>query len=163
MVRIVEDLPYGFIFGADCFRNNCSTLEFSTGRGFRPVPSAPRLPFRTAVLDTSLHPNPLFRARDRFGLLTATLETPPLPTPAPVVSPNVRPSYHDIAWEDETTLEWSVRQVAGTNTVEGFTSVAVETAAVGPQPQDLQLVLVLPTERFDLQKGALLGVARAAL
>ena len=160
-VRVVEDLPYDFIFGADFFRSNCSMLEFTPKKGFRPVPSAPWVPFHTSVLDSPL--NPLSAARDRFYLLTATgaPETPPPLTPP--LTHNVHPSYHDIAWEDESTLEWDVRQVAESTTVGGFTSIAVETAAVGPQPQDRQLVLMLPTERFDLKRGALVGVARAVL
>ena len=96
-------------------------------------------------------------------MLTPPPETPLFLPSAPVTLPAVRPSYHDIAWEDESTLEWDIRQVAATTTVPGFTSIAVETAAVGPQPQDRQLVLMLPTERFNLEKGALVGVARAVL
>ena len=163
VVRVVEDLPYGFIFGADYFRRNRSTLEFAPDKGFRPVPSAPWVPFDTAALDTSPYPNPLRAERDRLCMQPPPPEAPLPSPPAPAILPAVRSSYHDIAWEDESTLEWDIRQVAATTTVPGFTSIAVETAAVGPQPQHRQLVLMLPTERFDLEKGALVGVARALL
>ena len=133
VVRVVEDLPYGFIFGADHFRRNHSTLEFAPDKGFRPVPSAPWVPFHIAALDTSPHPNPLRAERNRFFMPTPLPETPlPLP-PAPVTLPAVCPSYLNIAWEDESTLEWDIRQVAATTKVPGFTSIAVEPAAVGPQ------------------------------
>ena len=121
VVRVVEDLPYGFIFGADYVRRNRSTLELAPDKGFRPVFSAPWVSFYTAALDTSPHPNPLRTERDRFRMLTPPPQTPfPLP-PAPVALPTVRPSYHDIAWEDESTSEWDMRQVAATTTFTGFT------------------------------------------
>lgn len=66
-------------------------------------------------------------------------------------------------WEDDSTFEWDLRQVPETTPLAEFTSQAVETAAVGPQPQDRQLVMVLPRERFDLEKGAQVGVARAVM
>ena len=60
-------------------------------------------------------------------------------------------------------MEWNVSQVAETTTVDGSTSIAVETAPVGSLQQDRQLVFMFPTARFDLAKRALMGVARAAL
>ncbi|CAB1110204.1 unnamed protein product [Ectocarpus sp. CCAP 1310/34] len=39
----------------------------------------------------------------------------------------------------------------------------MQTVAIGPRPQDRQLVMVLPTERFDLEKGATVGIARAVM
>ena len=71
VVRVVEDLPYGFIFGADHFRRNHSTLEFAPDEGFRPVPSAPWVPFHIAALDTSPHPNP--SAQNEIGFVCQLL------------------------------------------------------------------------------------------
>ena len=42
----------------------------------------------------------------------------------------------------------------------GFTSIIVKGFATGPMPQDRQLVLTLPTENYDMERGALVGVAR---
>ena len=39
VVRVVEDLSNGFIFGADYFRSNGSTLAFTNDKCFRCVPS----------------------------------------------------------------------------------------------------------------------------
>ena len=97
MVRVVEDLPYCFIFGADYFEAIHSRLESSPDRGFRHVPLAPWVPFRTAVVDTPTLPNPLGTTRIQCFASTVTPEPPPLKAPAPIASPNVRPSYHDIA------------------------------------------------------------------
>ena len=54
---------------------------------------------------------------------------------------------------DESTLEGDVRQVTGTTTPEGFTSITVETVAVGPQPWDRQLVLMLWKPEFGSRIG----------
>ena len=67
----------------------------------------------------------------------------------------------DIAWEDDSTLEWKLRLVDDKISLGGFTSTAVEVAPVGPRPQDRQLVMITPTARFDLEQGAAVGVARA--
>lgn len=163
VMRVIEDLPYGYISGADYFRSNGSKLAFTCDKGFRPEPSAPWAPFHIAVLDTLLLPDPLCATRDRFCMLTAAPEMPLPLASAPVVLSTFRPRYHDLAWEDEIAFEWDVSQVAETTTVEAFTSIAMETAPVGPPPQDRQLMLMLPTARLNLDKGALVGVARAAL
>lgn len=163
MVRVVEDLSYTFMFGADYFGSNRSVLMFNLDRGFGPVPSAPRVLFRTAVVNSPTRQNPFCSTRDQLFVQTTTPEPPPLHAPVLVFLTHHRPIFHDIALEDESTLKWDVRQAAETTTVEGFTSIAMKAAAVGPQPQDPQLVLMLPTERFDLEKGTLVGVARAVL
>ena len=52
-------------------------------------------------------------------------------------------SYHDIPGEDDSTLEWKLALVDQSVAVDGFVSTGVEIVAIGPQPQDKQLVLVL--------------------
>ncbi|CAB1099718.1 unnamed protein product [Ectocarpus sp. CCAP 1310/34] len=158
-VRVVDGLPNGFIVGADFFSRNASVLDFSSSRGFRPVPAAPGVPFLSIAPYASQAASPLRNARDQFSLLTATPEN----APAVPAVPTEVPSYEDVVWEDDTSFEWDVRQVPETTGVEGFTTRAVEAAAVGPQPQDRQLVMVLPTKRFDLEQGAVVGVARAVM
>ncbi|CAB1118123.1 unnamed protein product [Ectocarpus sp. CCAP 1310/34] len=156
-VHVVDGLPYGFIVGADFFRRNASVLDFSSSRGFRPVPAPPWVPLLSIAPYASNAASPLRNARDQFSILTAPLENAP---EVPAVPTDV-PSYEDVVWEDDTSFEWDVRQVPETAVVEGFTTRAVEATAVGPQPQDRQLVMVLPTERLDLEQGAVVGVARA--
>ena len=41
----------------------------------------------------------------------------------------------------------------------GFVSVQAEVFVTGPQPQDRQLVLVIPTQPFDMELGATVGIA----
>ena len=158
-LRVVDGLPYGFIVEADFFRRNASVLDFSSNRGFRPVPAAPWVPFRLTAPYAPHAASPLCNTRDQFSLLTAAPETAP---EVPVVPTDV-PSYEDVVWEDDISFEWDVRQMPETTVVEGFTTRAVEAAAVGPQPRDRQLVMVLPIERFDLEQGAVVGVARGVM
>lgn len=66
-----------------------------------------------------------------------------------------------IAWEDDSTFEWTVRLANNEVKVDGVARRAVEAAPVGPRPQDRQLVLVTPTARSDLEQGASVGVARS--
>ncbi|CAB1105423.1 unnamed protein product [Ectocarpus sp. CCAP 1310/34] len=143
----------------DFFRRNASVLDFSSSRGFRLVPAAPWVPFLSIAPYASHAASPLRNPRDQFSLLTATSENAP---EVPAV-PTIVPSYEDVVWGDDTSFEWDVRQVPENTVVEGFTTRAVEAAAVGPQPQDRQLVMVLPTERLDLEQGAVVGVARAVM
>lgn len=44
-------------------------------------------------------------------------------------------------WEGNGSLEWILHLVAPTVSIEGFVSMAVETAPLGPHPQDEQLVV----------------------
>ena len=86
--------------------------------------------------------------------------------PTPQSQHATAPSSPDhVAWEDDSTLQWDVRLVDDTEIKEprllpGFTSIIVEFFATGPMPQDRQLVLTLPTEKYDMERGALVGVAR---
>lgn len=47
-------------------------------------------------------------------------------------------TYRDIAWEEDSTREWICNRLA------------VETAAVGSQPQNKQLALVFRLAKYDL-------------
>ena len=64
-------------------------------------------------------------------------------------------------WEDEGTLHWKLR-IAKNVEVQGGTSIQVDAFVKGPQPQVQQLVVVEPTNRYDLKLGADLGVPRGA-
>ena len=44
-VRVVSSLPYGFTLGASFPRANHSVLDFEPGRGFKPAPNSPWVPF----------------------------------------------------------------------------------------------------------------------
>lgn len=164
VVRVVEALPYAFILGADFFRTHFNTMDFSPGRGFKPTPSAPWVPFLDD-LDKAVEPTSLRHLRSNFASRTSH---PQLPSDADTahrafaLHPEI-PSYQDIAWEDTSSLEWDLRPVEQGVSADGFTSVAVETAPVGPMPQDRQLVMVLSASPLDLNASATIGVARAVL
>ena len=64
-------------------------------------------------------------------------------------------------WEDEGTLHWKLR-IAKDVEVPGGTSIQVDAFVKGPQPQVQQLVVVEPTNRYDLKLGVDLGVPRGA-
>ena len=183
--RVVADLPYAFIVRADYFKKNRSTLGFDSDEGFRPTPGAPWVPFlehRSATLPPPVSALVVARTAfscamnilDRYGNLpnrdpVRPSSVPPQlaslfepnPSPAPA-SPHL-PSYQDIAWEDDSMFEWNVHMVHNDLAVQGFTSKGVEAAPVGPMPQDRQLVILLPSKRFDLESGATVGVARAVM
>lgn len=91
-------------------------------------------------------------------------------TPNPVVAQHTTQSvacnltsYHDFAWEDDSSLEWGLSLVTPTVSVEGFVSIAAETAPLGLHSQDTQLVTVLPQGKFDLEGDAAVGVAKAVI
>ena len=51
-------------------------------------------------------------------------------------------------------------EIKGLLPLPGFTNVIVTCFATGPMPQDRKLALTLPTEKYDMDRGALVGVAR---
>jgi len=125
-VRVVDKLLYGFILGKQFLQDNGSALDFGAGRGLQLVPGAPWVPFRRSV-----NPVDVLSPVQEFTTLTRDVQLPRLA--ALPVQP--LPSYHDIAWEDDSTLEWTLRLVSDEVSLGGFTSKAVEVAPVGPRPQ----------------------------
>lgn len=139
-------------------------MDFRPGKGFKPTPSAPWVPFLDD-LDRAVVSTELRSARSNFASITTLLQQSndaDLSQGALSVRPGI-PSYEDIAWEDTSSLEWDLRPVEQGVSVGAFTSVAVETAPVGPMPQDRQLVMVVPKGPFHLSMSATVGVARAAI
>ena len=55
-------------------------------------------------------------------------------------------------WEDEGALHWNVR-IAKDVEVQGGTSIQVDAFVKGPQPHVQQLVVVEPTNLYDLNLG----------
>ena len=164
-VRVVEGLPYGFIIGAGFFRANASVLDFGVGRGFKPTHSSPWVPFSRHPTKPT-HTPPVVdavenSAWDHFCQLSALADNDDLaeqcPPPLPIAA--ALPSFDIIAWEDDSTLQWKVRLVDDV-TIEGFVGVAVEGFVTGPQPQDRQLVIIQPLDKYDMETGAEVGVAR---
>ena len=51
-------------------------------------------------------------------------------------------------------------KIEGPMSLPGFTSVVVKCFATGPMHQDRQFVLTLPTKKYDMDRRALVGVAR---
>ena len=52
-------------------------------------------------------------------------------------------------WEDEGTVHWKLRITQHVE-IQGGTSIQVDAFVKGPQPQVQQLVVVEPTNRYDL-------------
>ena len=164
-VRIVEGLPYEFILGARFFYANKSILNFGTYKGFKPTPASPWVAFLDKNMTASNSPS----SWDHFFAFSSMIHKDhmlntlgPTPQPQHATAP---PSLDRVAWEDDSTLQWDVRLVDDTEIKEprllpGFTSIIVECFATGPMPQDRQLVLTLPTEKYDMERGALVRVAR---
>lgn len=64
-------------------------------------------------------------------------------------------------WEDDGTLQWK-RQLTEPAPLESFVSKQVPGVVREPQPQHRHLILIEPTEPFDLSTGAGIGAARRA-
>ena len=164
-VRVVDELPYGLIAGARFFRTNNSVLDFGVGKGFKPTPSSCWIPFAVRSMNPVISP----LTWDRFCALTnsrdAEVENTPPPFP-PTAFPAAwsHISTDNIAWENDNTLQWEVRlvtdhQVNASVRLPGFVSTALEGFATGPLPQDRQLVIILPLEKYDMDLGAIVGIA----
>ena len=159
--RVTDQLPYSMIIGCQYFKRNKSALDFRPYRGFQPQPGAPWIPFANELNQKPYGPRltSTESAWETYTKLNALSAQPPV-SPE---EPSRLPSYHEVAWEDEASFEWDVRQVEIVTSVPGFTNVVVESAAIGVQPQDRQLVMVLPVEKYDVNKGARIGVARSVM
>lgn len=157
-VRVVDGLPYGMIIGAEYFKRNQSALDFLPFRGFQPEPGAPWVPFANMPMKQVYGLERLESTAALWDTYQKINTTPASAEPCVEL-----PTHSEVAWEDESSLEWDVRQVSASIHVKGFTSVALEAAAVGVQPQDRQLVMVLPSEKYDLSSGAKVGIARSAM
>ena len=172
-VRIVHALPYGFILGARFFRTNRSILDFEHLKGFKPTPGSPWIPF----LDKSSSKPRDHASWRRFCVLTEgnPSNEVDITHPHSGVNKDTRscPSPDTIAFEDDMTLQWLVRLTSeqrggndsdpnqsGQIEIPGYVSRSVQGRVSGPRPQGQQLVLLLPVEKYDLDKGALVGLAR---
>ena len=83
-----------------------------------------------------------------------------LPSIAAITDKAVSDTFRGKAvWEDDGTLQWTLCLRTPLE-LPGFVSTTVEGRTKGPLSQVRQLVLILPTENYDLEKGAVLGVAR---
>ena len=170
-VRVVHSLPYGFILGASFLRANHSVLDFEPGRGFKPAPNSPWVPF----LEGDRGKRKVTGGATRLCTFNPQEETedsaeetlPPKLLNLPLPSPE------STAFEDDMTLQWTVRlapdprknEISGTRyqegiKVPGFVSCSASGVVTGPLPQDKQLVMLLPVEKYDLEKEALVGIAR---
>ena len=68
-------------------------------------------------------------------------------------------SVGQAAWEDDGRLQWEFRLSRQVEVGE-FVGVAVEEYVQGPQPNERQLVLIQPVEKYDTGSGAVVGMAR---
>ena len=142
--RVVDGLPYGLIVGADYLRSEESILDFGPGKGFKHNPNAAWIPFLDHTPPSAL-----------IASLTDSLATTTVDATHRTSQP-----VEDMAWEDDSTLEWDAYLNNGDTSTEGYVSKVVGGYAVGPMPQDKQLAIILPQEAYDLGKTAMVGVAR---
>ena len=111
-----------------------------------------------------------FCALTRHGISDAPVAKPPSPLLPSAVS---LPSADSLAFETDSTGQWNAtimsdvlmersgdRRSQQGKLVPGFVSKMVECSVTGPMPQNKQLVIVLPVEKLDMEKGAVLEVAR---
>eukprot|EP00903_Cladosiphon_okamuranus_P006352 g6222.t1 len=99
---------------------------------------APWVPFRRSV-----NPVTVLSALEEFTTLKRDAKLPR----SAALSAQPVPSYHNIAWEDDSTLGGKLQLIHNEVNLVGSTSSAVEVAPVGPRPQDRQLVMITPTAR----------------
>ena len=159
-VRVVKGLPYGLILGAAFLRQNESVINFAEGGGFKPAPESPWVPLRSAGERLAHAPAaPMGSEETAWDRFCAVVPPPAVAEPEGLTEPAVVPGEGEVAWEDDGSLQWNLR-MAKTVKVEGFVSVQTEAYVKGPQPQDRQLVLVVPTQSYDMEQGAELGIAR---
>ena len=145
--RVVDGLPYGLIVGADYLKSEESILDFGPGKSFKHNPNAAWIRFLDHTPPSAL-----------IASLTASLATT-----AVDAAHRTSQSHEDMAWEDDSTLEWDVYLNNGNTSTEGYVSRVREGYAVGPMPQDKQLAIILPKEAYDLGKTAMVGVARGVI
>ena len=145
--RVVDGLPCGLIVGAYFRRNNESILDFGPGKGFKHSPNAAWIPFLDHTPPSAL-----------IASLTDSIATTVVDAPQ-----RTSQSHEDMAWEDDSTLEWDVYLNNGDTSTEGYVSKVVREYAVGPMPQDKQLPIILPIEAYDLGKTEMVGVARGII
>ena len=63
-------------------------------------------------------------------------------------------------WEDEGTFDWVLRLSNAVLSLPGGTSVQVDARAKGLQPQTRLLVIIEPSEKFNLKRGVGIGIPR---
>ena len=176
-VRVVEGLPYGLILGAAFLREHESVLNFAEGGGFKPAPESPWVPLRsmagcpklserkatgwkaTPRKNQEIHAAILGKEATPWERFCAVAPPSAEKEPEGLTEPDTVPKKSEVVWEDDGSLQWNMR-LAKEVKVGGFVSVQKEAFVTGPQPQDRQLVLVIPTQPYDMELGAELGVAR---
>ena len=164
--RKVEGLPYGFIIGARFSYTNKSILNFGADKGFKTTPFSPWVSFLDRNMTASNSPSSWNRYC-AFSSMTHNDHMPDTICPTPQLRRTAALSSPDcVVWEDDSTLQWAVRvvydtKIKGPMPLPGFTSIIVKCFAAGLMPQNRQQrVLTLSTEKYDMDRGALVGVAR---
>ena len=112
MFRAVDGLPYGLIVGADYLRNEESILDSGPGKGFKHNPNAAWIPFLDHTPPSAL-----------IASLTDSLAMTAVDAPH-----RTSQSHEDMAWEDDSTLEWDVYLNNGDTSTEGYASKVVADA-----------------------------------
>ena len=125
--RVADGLPYGLIVGADYLRNEESILDFRPGKSLKYSQNASWIRF----LDHT--PPALFIASLTDSRASNALDA----------THRTSRSHENMAWEDDSTLEWDVYLRNHDISADGYVSKAVRGYAIGPMAQDKQLLLAL--------------------
>ena len=176
---MIQDLPHGLIMGAAFWRKNGSIISMAAGRGVKPAPESPWVPFisSTGVPSSKKEGGEVvgWRAASRQGNTEVKVATITIVAtwdhvctvkpsgeqeePDQILEPATQPIGGSVAWEDDGTLQYRLR-LAQEAVVKGFISVQVDANARGVQPQDRQLIVVVINKPYGMELGAEMGVPR---
>ena len=158
--RVVKGLLYAMVLGAAFMKDNRSILSFDGEKGFRPTPSSAWVPSAPKEVGEATAAAMCAEWDHYCAVKPSKDEQEPEELEGPKI-PAGNMELGNSVWEDEGTLHWKLR-IAKDVEVPGGASIQVDAFVKGPQPQVQQLVVVEPTNRYDLKLGVDLGVPRGA-
>ena len=158
--RLVRGLPYAMVLGAAFMTDSRSIISFDAEEGFRSTPSSSWIPFAPREVGEA-EAGAMCAESDQYRTVKpSTDEQKPEELEKPKIPAGIM-GLGSCVWEDEGTLHWKLR-IAKDVEVQGGTSIQVDAFVKVPQPQVQELVVVEPTNHYDLKIGLDLGVPRGA-
>ena len=102
LVRLVLDLPYGFVLGARVLRVKRSVISLEKGKGLQPSPGAPWVPFKSRSTGGR-------RSKETYcAVRPPDITRPSLPGVEPEIPELPVCSQGKAAWENDGTLQWEL-------------------------------------------------------
>ena len=158
--RVVKGLPYAMVLGAAFMTDHQSIISFDGEEGFRPTPFSSWVPFAPKEVGEAATESMYAEWDHNCAVIPPTGEQEPDELEEPKI-PAGNMELGSSVWEDEGTLHWKLRITRDVE-VQGGASIQLDTFVKGPQPRVKQLVVVEPTNRYDLKLRVELGVSRGA-